>query len=115
MSLTLREIKEIQKNFDVSHGVGGKSFYVPVGEEDASYLEHMAVCLVGEVGEFCNVLKKVVRGDLSLIDAKPDLSEELIDSFIYLIKIANQFDVDLESEFLAKVKKNEARFKLEDK
>lgn len=114
MSLTLNEIKEIQKKFDTSHGVGGKSFYVPVGAEDAAYLEHMAVCLVGEVGEFCNVLKKVVRGDLTLVDAKPDLAEELTDSFIYLIKIANQFDVDLEAEFLAKIEKNKVRFKLED-
>tara|TARA_R110002096_G_scaffold429184_1_gene641806 strand:- start:9200 stop:9544 length:345 start_codon:yes stop_codon:yes gene_type:complete len=114
MSLTLDEIKEIQKNFDQSHSVDGKSFYVSVGEEDAAYLEHMAVCLIGEVGEFCNVLKKVVRGDLSLVDAKPDLSEELTDSFIYLIKIANQFGVDLEAEFLAKVEKNKVRFKLEE-
>lgn len=111
MSLTLSEIKEIQKQFDMTHSVAGKSFFVPVGEEDAFHLEHMAVCLIGEVGEFCNVLKKVVRGDLSLNDAKPDLAEELTDSFIYLIKIANQFGVDLEAEFLAKVEKNKIRFK----
>ena len=113
MSLTLDEIKDIQKRFDISHGVSGKPFFVPVGDNDAQYLEHMAVCLVGEVGEFCNVLKKVVRGDLSLQDARPDLAEELTDSFIYLIKIANQFGVDLEAEFLEKVEKNRARFKLD--
>ena len=87
MSLSLDKIKEIQKEFDLTHNVSGKPFYTPIGEDDAYYLEHMAVCLIGEIGEFCNVLKKVVRGDFELKDAKPVLAEELADSFIYLVKI----------------------------
>lgn len=112
MSLTLDEIKKIQKDFDLTHHVAGRPFYTPVGDGDAAQLEHMAVCLMGEIGEFCNILKKVVRSDFTLKAAKPELSEELADSFIYLIKIANQFDVDLEKEFLAKVAKNKGRFEL---
>ncbi|PKI11185.1 nucleotide pyrophosphohydrolase, partial [Shewanella sp. 11B5] len=43
-------------------------------------------------------------------DVKSDLDEELIDTFIYLVKIANQFNVDLEKGFLNKLEKNKARF-----
>lgn len=110
MSLTLDEVKKIQKDFDLTHGVSGRPFYTPIGDDDAAHLEHIAVCLIGEFGEFCNILKKVVRGDFTLKDAKPELAEELADSFIYLIKIANQFDIDLEKEFLAKVDRNSGRF-----
>ncbi|ELF2482516.1 nucleotide pyrophosphohydrolase, partial [Escherichia coli] len=52
-----------------------------------------------------------VRGDKVLNEVKAELDEELVDTFIYLIKIANQFDVDLESGFMAKLEKNKKRFK----
>lgn len=108
--LTLDEIKKLQREFDLSHGAGGKSFFVPISSENIDFLEHMAVCLVGEVGEFCNILKKIVRGDLTVSDARPDMAEELADVFIYLIKISNQFDINLEAEFLSKLDKNKTRF-----
>lgn len=110
MSLTFEKIKIIQKEFDLTHSVNGKSFYRDIKEENIQELEHLAVCLTGEVGEFCNILKKVVRGDFPLNNAKPEMSEELADIFIYLIKISNQFDVDLESEFFKKVSKNKLRY-----
>ena len=46
----------------------------------------------------------------SLHEMKSDIDEELADTFIYLIKIANQFNVDLENEFLNKMSKNKKRF-----
>ncbi len=110
MSLTLEEIKKIQKDFDLTHSVNGKGFYRDINEGNIHDLEHLAVCLTGEMGEFCNILKKVVRGDFPLNSAKAEMSEELADIFIYLIKISNQFDVDLETEFLKKVSKNKLRY-----
>ena len=110
MSLTLEEIKNIQKEFDLTHSVNGKGFYRNINEDNIHELEHLAVCLTGEMGEFCNILKKVVRGDFPLNSAKVEMSEELADIFIYLIKISNQFDVDLETEFLNKVSKNKLRY-----
>jgi NTP pyrophosphatase (non-canonical NTP hydrolase) len=38
------------------------------------------------------------------------LAEELADTFIYLIKIAAQTGIDLESEYLKKLEKNRRRF-----
>ncbi len=111
MSKTFTELCEIQREFDKSHSVSGKSFYIDVSEDNLHDLEHLIVCLIGELGEFSNLLKKVVRGDVCLADVKGDLDEELADTFIYLIKIANQFNVDLENEFIKKLSKNELRFK----
>ncbi|WP_417228252.1 hypothetical protein [Amphritea sp.] len=110
MSKSLSDICKIQREFDQKHSVSGKSFYVDINESNLHELEHLVVCLMGELGEFSNILKKVVRGDNSLSEAKISLNEELVDTFIYLIKISNQFNVDLEKEFLKKVDKNKRRF-----
>ncbi|WP_217544426.1 MazG nucleotide pyrophosphohydrolase domain-containing protein [Vibrio metschnikovii] len=110
MSLTLKEICRKQKNFDKKTSINGKSFYTQINEENIQELEHLIVCLVGELGEFSNLTKKIVRGDKFLNEEKSNLDEELVDTFIYLIKIANQFDVDLEKGFLEKLAKNKNRF-----
>jgi NTP pyrophosphatase (non-canonical NTP hydrolase) len=110
MSKTLSELCEIQRDFDKRHSVSGKSFYVDIDDSNLQELEHLIVCLVGELGEFSNMVKKVVRGDSSLSEVKEELDEELADTFIYLLKISNQFGVNLEDEFLKKMSKNHGRF-----
>ncbi|MFP3424652.1 hypothetical protein [Pseudoalteromonas sp. SIMBA_162] len=110
MNLKLIDLKEMQKEFDLSHSVSGKSFYTKIDEKNLHELEHLAVCLTGELGEFCNILKKVSRGDMLLAEVREELDLELIDVFIYLLKISNQFDVDLEKGFLKKLAINKARF-----
>jgi len=99
----------LQSDFDKGHGVT-KPFFVPISSDNLQELEHLVVCLVGEVGEFANELKKVVRGDASYEERKTALAEELTDTFIYLIKIAAQTGIDLESEYLKKLEKNRQRF-----
>lgn len=110
MSLTLKDICNKQKNFDQETFINGKPFYTNIDATNLHELEHLIVCLVGELGEFSNLTKKIVRGDKSFVSEKENLNEELVDVFIYLIKIANQFDVDLEKGFLAKLEKNKTRF-----
>jgi len=100
---------QLQTEFDKEHGVV-RPFYVPISSNNLQELEHLVVCLVGEVGEFANELKKVVRGDTSYEERKAALAEELADTFIYLVKIAAQTGVDLESEYLKKLEKNRQRF-----
>ncbi len=39
------------------------------------------------------------------------MEEEVADIFIYLLKICNRMDIDLEENFLKKLKKNKKRFK----
>lgn len=107
--MELKQLIELQAEFDKQH-TGAEPFYKPISSSNPRDLEHLAVCMLGELGEFANILKKVVRGDISYEQAEPRLHEELTDLFIYLIKTAGQSGIDLEAHYLAKLRKNEARF-----
>jgi NTP pyrophosphatase (non-canonical NTP hydrolase) len=108
--MQLKEIMELQKSFDLKHE-GSQPFYAKISDENLSELEHLLVCVLGEIGEAANITKKVVRGDFQLAEMKDSLSAELTDSFIYLIKICNQLDIDLEYWFIKKLEINRKRFK----
>lgn len=110
--MQIREIMDLQKEFDLQHQ-GKIPFFEKISDENIHVLEHLLVCLIGEVGEVSNITKKIVRGDkeLTLLTMRQDIAEELADVFIYLIKICNQLDVDLEKEFIRKLEINEKRFK----
>jgi NTP pyrophosphatase (non-canonical NTP hydrolase) len=107
--MEFEKLIQLQTDFDRGHGVA-KPFFVPISSGNLHELEHLVVCLIGEVGEFANELKKVVRGDASYEERQTALAEELADTFIYLIKIAAQTGIDLESEYLKKLEKNRRRF-----
>ncbi|MEK3885734.1 MazG nucleotide pyrophosphohydrolase domain-containing protein [Paenibacillus sp. PL2-23] len=109
MPLSIKEIKLLQERFDKMHG-GRKPFFEKVTEENIEVLEHLIVCLVGEVGEFSNIVKKISRGDFTYNEKIDELKDELADIFIYLIKISNQSEIDLEKCFLEKLEKNQKRF-----
>lgn len=76
------------------------------------FLLHQVVAMIGEVGEFANVLKKIDRGTFSLDDPaiKGQLQEELVDVFVYLLNIAGALDLDLLEGYTAKREFNEKRF-----
>lgn len=99
----------LQASFDKEHA-GNSPFFVSIGKDNLDQLEHLVVCMLGELGEFANILKKVRRGDFELEEVKKDLDEELVDVFIYLIKVANQFDVALEDGYKNKLEKNRKKF-----
>lgn len=58
-------------------------------------LNDWAVAATGELGEACNVLKKVRRGDLSLDEALPMLRQEFADVVIYMDLLAKRAGIDL--------------------
>ena len=107
---SIKKLQQLQKVFDLNHE-GDEPFYQEINDKNIETLEHLIVCLVGEIGEFSNIVKKIKRGDFKYSEKKPELSEELADSFIYLIKIANQMNIDLETIFIDKLAKNKTRFK----
>lgn len=108
--MTLQQIIDLQREFDQAHR-GSIPFYSRIGPKNVSDLEHLIVAVVGELGEFANITKKIRRGDLAYDSGFQALSEELADVFIYIIKIAGQMGVDLEKQYIAKMKKNTRRFK----
>lgn len=54
-----------------------------------------ACALAGEVGEACNILKKIRRGDYGLGVAKQSLADELGDVQAYLDLLAHSCGIDL--------------------
>lgn len=107
--MDMQKIFSLQKNFDQSCFpcfVGGNS------KEDTLQLAIFLVLgALGELGEFANVVKKIYRGDCTLDQSHSELEGEIADVFIYVIKICQTLEIDLEEAFLEKLKKNEYRFK----
>ena len=58
--------------------------------------------VVGELGEYANLRKKVERGDLSIKEAHPMLADELADTVIYLDILAAQLGIDLGKAIMSK-------------
>ena len=71
---------------------------------------YLALCLAGEVGEVCNDIKKLLRGDFTLADFTDRIGPELADVLIYLVLLAEEFGIDLEGEYHDKREVNNDRF-----
>ncbi len=112
----LKEIIKCQRNFDKKLGWYWNS---STDEEKIKYLQYSVIALAEEVGEFAGVVKKILRehGTLKKLPEKKikKLREELIDIFIYIIKVGDQvLAMDIEKEFFKKLKTNEERFKIQN-
>ena len=58
--------------------------------------------VVGELGEYANLRKKVERGDMTIDEARSMLADELADVIIYIDILASQLDVDLSEAVMSK-------------
>jgi len=76
-------------------------------EEKVQYLSHILVAMMGEIGEFANEVKDCHRDK---IWKEKELKEELVDTFIFFLKLAMTLKMDLKEEFLKKMAENEKRF-----
>lgn len=65
-------------------------------------LTDWATAVSGELGEACNIIKKIRRGDLSIENAMEDLSDELADVFIYLDLLSYRSGIDLSQAVIEK-------------
>jgi len=113
--MDLKGLQKYQEDFDNKHG-----FPVSVSTVPEKYLQISKdlVGLFGEIGEFANIVKKVnLSLDRSTALAAPlesietSLKEELVDSLIYLIRIATILQLDLEEEYLRKITLNEEKYR----
>ena len=108
--MDINKIIELQKNFDSQHK-GKFHWDEKISEEHLEMLNFLMIALMGEVGEAANIVKKINRGDFSLLDQKDYIEEEVVDIFIYVIKLAYQLDMDIEQAYINKMEKNTDRFK----
>lgn len=73
-------------------------------------LAFQALALGGEAGEFQNIVKKIVRGTMTLEEARSALAEEAVDVLIYLCNIFAALEVDPVKIYAIKRRRNEQRF-----
>lgn len=75
-------------------------------------LVHYSLGLAGEVGEFCNIVKKIDRGDVTVDDAnvRYRLMCELTDVMTYVACLAGELNIDLEKSVQHIRSENEKRF-----
>lgn len=72
---------------------------------DAQWLQ----ALVGEIGEYANLKKKVERGDLTEDEARADLARELADVAIYLDILSLRLGIDLGEAVRSKFNETSAK------
>jgi len=108
--MNLKEIIHLQAQFDKSHKLNF-AWDQTITQDNLEILQFLTIALIGEAGEFSNVVKKIIRGDRLLNESFDEISSEIADIFIYTLKLCYQLDIDLEQAFLKKLKENEIRFK----
>ena len=115
--MKIQEIMEMQKEFDRKHGWNLKSADT---KELLETINKDLIGLFGEIGEFANLIKKLnidleitSEKDLTekLMKSNGALKEEIIDIFIYLIRISTHMNVNISDEYLRKLKFNEKKYK----
>jgi NTP pyrophosphatase (non-canonical NTP hydrolase) len=77
-------------------------------EDILRFMEHFVLVMVEELGEISRVRKQYYRDKQSLV--KEELKHELMDIFVYFMQACIALNVDLEKEYLKKMRYNEERF-----
>ena len=79
--------------------------------------KNLAMALVGEVGELVELFQWRTEEESRQIDRGSDLheqlSEELADIMIYMLRLADKGDIDLEMAVQRKMQLNEKRYPIE--
>lgn len=112
--MDLRQISNMQIEMDEQHG-----FQVNFEDRIQKYeqLNKDLVGFFGEIGEFANLVKKATiklerpqEYTFDITDGEEAMREELVDSLIYLFRLAAILDMDLQDEILKKMQRNKARY-----
>ncbi len=117
--MDIQQIQQQQRDFDSLHGWSTEGISSLAVIEQ---LEQDLIGLVGEIGEAANILKKVrletkngSSPQNALRSRSSELKEELVDSFIYLLRLFDLSGVDIEKDYLAKLEENRNRFRKYEK
>jgi NTP pyrophosphatase (non-canonical NTP hydrolase) len=105
--LELKQILEIQREFD--RKLGWNTYEKCQTPEDAlRFMEHFVLVMVEELGEISRIRKQYYRDNESF--TVEGLKHELIDIFVYFIQACMALNINLEKDYLEKMKYNEKRF-----
>lgn len=106
---TIKEMMDFQRAFDDKHGW----LWSTNSNEKVKRLQEGVVCMTGELGEFANELKKVIRYSergFATEELWAAMREELADVFIYFLKLADLLGMEIDKEYFEKMSKNAKRF-----
>jgi NTP pyrophosphatase (non-canonical NTP hydrolase) len=110
---SMKAMFEFQKAFDAKRGWDWS--HPKNRKEQMHFLQHGTIALAGEVGEFANELKKVMRhyestGELPSKEIYQSLKEEIVDVFIYVVKLSIALGLNLNHGYYSKMKVNDKKF-----
>jgi NTP pyrophosphatase (non-canonical NTP hydrolase) len=77
-------------------------------EDALKFMEHFVLVMVEELGEISRIRKQHYRKKRNF--AIKELKHELMDIFVYFMQACMALNIDLEREYLEKLKYNEERF-----
>ena len=112
--MNIAELAKRQAAADAEHG-----FPTCVADPRERYeqLRKDLVGLMGEIGEFANLVKKISLKidypptyNLMPGNAEELLAEEIADASIYLLRISTILQIDLEKAILEKIEHNNSRY-----
>lgn len=112
--MNIRDIITMQHDFDHKHGW---TFDIKDVDKLIHFLNRDVVGLLGEIGEIANVIKKMnldydsnkINEEL-FADYKSKLREEVVDAFVYLLRLTSSLELDIENAYLSKLEVNKKRF-----
>lgn len=112
--MNINELKRLQFELDDKAGFPVK---FTNNKDKYDQITKDLVGLFGEIGEFSNIVKKIniknekkEKYELDIELAEELLCEELIDCFIYILRLSEILNIDLEDSFLKKLRRNNERY-----
>lgn len=105
--MELKQIFEVQREFD--RKLGWNLYEKCHTPEDAlKFMEHFVLVMVEELGEISRIRKQYYRDKKSFV--VEELKHEFMDVFVYFMQACMALNIDLEKDYLKKLKYNERRF-----
>lgn len=105
--MDLREIIKFQRDFDRKRG-WNQYEKCETPKEILDFMQHFVLVMVEELGEVARLRKQVLRDSKSL--SVKGLKDEIVDLFVYLIQASIALDMNLDEEYLRKMKESGQRF-----
>lgn len=104
--MELREVFEVQRDFDRRMG-WNRYEKCETPEDILDFMKHYVLVTVEELGEICRIRKETER-DKQILDVRA-LRHELVDIFVFLMQACMAANMDLEKEYLMKMRQLEKR------
>ncbi|UCE95210.1 MAG: dUTP diphosphatase [Candidatus Bathyarchaeota archaeon] len=105
--MELNQLFEIQRDLDRKMG-WNRYERCRTHKEIVNFMEHLILVVVDELGEISRVRKKFQR-DKQNLDIST-LKKEMVDIFIFVMQGSMALEMNLEEEYLKRMKHNEERF-----